>query len=118
VINACDAGREGELIFRYVMEAAECKKPVQRLRLQSMTKESIQDGFSHLRKEEEDDAAALRPPSPARKATGWSASTPPRALTALNAKGGGFFLTTAGRVSDPYPQYSGGPEKQIRAFVS
>ena len=53
VINACDAGREGELIFRYVMEAAESKKPVQRLWLQSMTKESIQDGFSRLRKEEE-----------------------------------------------------------------
>lgn len=38
VINACDAGREGELIFRYIMEAAKSKKPIYRLWLQSMTK--------------------------------------------------------------------------------
>ena len=45
VINACDAGREGELIFRYIMQHAGNKKPIQRLWLQSMTQPSIREGF-------------------------------------------------------------------------
>ena len=49
VINACDAGREGELIFRYIMEATKNKKPIYRLWLQSMTKGAILDAFKHLR---------------------------------------------------------------------
>src|SRR5215813_9260549 len=48
-INACDAGREGELIFRYIMQHAKAKKPIQRLWLQSMTQQSIRDGFEDLR---------------------------------------------------------------------
>ena len=46
VVNACDAGREGELIFAYVFEQAGSKKPVQRLWLQSMTKAALQAGFA------------------------------------------------------------------------
>src|SRR5438046_8470173 len=49
LINACDAGREGELIFRYLVKSAGTKKPVRRLWLQSMTKESIREAFQHLR---------------------------------------------------------------------
>jgi DNA topoisomerase-3 len=49
VINACDAGREGELIFAYVYEKAGSKKPVQRLWLSSMTPGAIREGFEHLR---------------------------------------------------------------------
>src|SRR3984957_10259164 len=49
LINACDAGREGELIFRYIVKLAACKKPIERLCLQSMTPTAIQDGFTHLR---------------------------------------------------------------------
>ncbi len=49
VINACDAGREGELIFTYIYELAGCKKPTKRLWMQSMTKESILTAFSNLR---------------------------------------------------------------------
>ena len=45
VINACDAGREGELIFRYIMQSCGSKKPVKRLWLQSMTKNAIQGGL-------------------------------------------------------------------------
>lgn len=48
VVNACDAGREGELIFRYVYELAEAKKPVERLWISSMTDEAIAQGFRHL----------------------------------------------------------------------
>lgn len=48
VVNACDAGREGELIFIYLFESAKCKKPVRRLWMQSMTKEAINLAFSKL----------------------------------------------------------------------
>lgn len=48
VINACDAGREGELIFRTVYDLAGCSKPVQRLWISSMEDDAIRDGFEHL----------------------------------------------------------------------
>jgi DNA topoisomerase-3 len=64
VINACDAGREGELIFREIVEHLGSRKPIQRLWLQSMTDEAIREGFSRLRPGEElqglADAAACR----------------------------------------------------------
>src|SRR5215831_2506273 len=53
VVNACDAGREGELIFAYTYDTAKVRKPVQRLWLNSMTKKAIQDAFEHLRPGEE-----------------------------------------------------------------
>src|ERR1700726_4803000 len=53
LINACDAGREGELIFRYLVKLSGVKMPIQRLWLQSMTAVSIRDAFSHLRSNEE-----------------------------------------------------------------
>ena len=49
VVNACDAGREGELIFRLVYEMAGCKKPVLRLWISSMEDMAIREGFSNLR---------------------------------------------------------------------
>ena len=49
LINACDAGREGELIFRYIEQYACQKKPVQRLWLQSMTQDAIREAFANLR---------------------------------------------------------------------
>src|SRR4051812_2181113 len=49
LVNACDAGREGELIFRYIVQHARNKKPIERLWLQSMTQQSIRDGFARLR---------------------------------------------------------------------
>ncbi|MDQ3198083.1 MAG: DNA topoisomerase III [Verrucomicrobiota bacterium] len=49
VVNACDAGREGELIFTYLCQLAKNKHPVKRLWLQSMTPQAIRDGFQHLR---------------------------------------------------------------------
>ncbi len=49
VINACDAGREGELIFTYLCQLAKNKHPVKRLWLQSMTPQAIRDGFQRLR---------------------------------------------------------------------
>lgn len=49
VINACDAGREGELIFRFVYEVAGCNKPIKRLWLSSMEDSAIREGFSNLK---------------------------------------------------------------------
>jgi DNA topoisomerase-3 len=64
LINACDAGREGELIFTYIYELCKCKKPFKRLWLSSMTQTGIQEAFEHLRESEEmcnlQDAAKCR----------------------------------------------------------
>ena len=57
LINACDAGREGELIFRYLVKLTGSKKPIRRLWLQSMTAESIRSAFAHLRVGRRDDSA-------------------------------------------------------------
>ena len=56
VVNACDAGREGELIFRFVYEKAGCKKPMRRLWISSMEDSAIKEGFSRLKNGEEYDA--------------------------------------------------------------
>ena len=68
IINACDAGREGELIFREIVEHFGCRKPIRRLWLQSMTEEAIRDGFARLRPGEELEnlaaAAAVRARTP------------------------------------------------------
>ena len=48
VVNACDAGREGELIFRFVYNVTGCNKPMRRLWISSMENEAIRDGFEHL----------------------------------------------------------------------
>src|SRR5690242_3499170 len=53
LVNACDAGREGELIFRYIVQYARAKKPIERLWLQSMTQQSIREGFGKLRQDKE-----------------------------------------------------------------
>jgi DNA topoisomerase-3 len=53
VVNACDAGREGELIFREIIEHFACAKPIRRLWLQSMTDRAVRDGFERLRSGEE-----------------------------------------------------------------
>ncbi|MDR1413843.1 MAG: DNA topoisomerase 3 [Puniceicoccales bacterium] len=64
LINGCDAGREGELIFSYIYELAKCKKPFKRLWLSSMTLQGIGDAFEHLRDSSEmqnlQDAAKCR----------------------------------------------------------
>ena len=49
IVNACDPGREGELIFRNVYNLAQCTKPMLRLWVSSMEDEAIREGFAHLR---------------------------------------------------------------------
>ncbi len=104
IINGCDAGREGELIFkyilRYVWNSSVAKKSFKRLWLQSMTKDAIKEGFANLRDNEEmqllEDAALCR--SESDWLIGLNAT---RALTGFNSRKGGFFLTSCGRVQTP-----------------
>jgi DNA topoisomerase-3 len=117
LINACDAGREGELIFRYVAQHAKVDKPVRRLWLQSMTANAIRDGFAHLRDDKEmlplADAARCR--SEADWLIGINGT---RAMTAFNSKEGGFYKTPVGRVQTPTLAILVERENRIRSFVS
>lgn len=117
LINACDAGREGELIFRLIEQHAKSKKPVERLWLQSMTPAAIRDAFKHLRSNEElmplADAARCR--SEADWLVGINGT---RAMTAFNSKEGGFYLTTVGRVQTPTLAIVVEREEKIRKFVA
>ena len=56
IVNSCDSGREGELIFRLVYQQAGCKKPFSRLWLSSMEENAIREGFAHLKPSTEYDA--------------------------------------------------------------
>ncbi len=116
LINACDAGREGELIFRYIVQHAKAKQPIKRLWMQSMTPQAIRDGFTHLRSDEEMQplSAAARCRSEADWLVGINGT---RAMTAFNNKDGGFFLTTVGRVQTPTLSIVVAREKKIRSFV-
>ena len=117
LINACDAGREGELIFRYIVQAAKCKKPIQRLWLQSMTQSAISEAFTRLRTNEQmlNLADAARSRSEADWLVGINGT---RAMTAFNNKDGGFFLTTVGRVQTPTLAIVVQRERDREAFVS
>ena len=115
VINACDAGREGELIFRYIVQHAGNKKPIERLWLQSMTQSAIREGFEQLRKDRE-----LRPLADAavcRSESDWLVGiNGTRAMTAFNSKEGGFYKTTVGRVQTPTLAILVEREDRIRGF--
>lgn len=100
VINACDAGREGELIFRYVMQLAACDKPVQRLWVSSMTDKAIKAAWAKLRPGPDFDplADAARCRAEADWLVGLNAT---RAMTCLVRQAGGGQLLSIGRVQTP-----------------
>src|SRR3984893_5775399 len=117
LINACDAGREGELIFRYLLQLSGVKKPVKRLWLQSMTAESIRSAFEHLRPEEE--MIPLSKAAVCRSESDWLVGiNGTRAMTAFNNKTGGFQLTPVGRVQTPTLAILAEREEKIHAFKS
>ncbi|BDT73888.1 DNA topoisomerase 3 [Comamonadaceae bacterium OS-4] len=121
IVNACDAGREGELIFRLIEQyaggAKPLGKPVSRLWLQSMTPQAIRDGFDNLRTN-----AQMQPLADAarcRSEADWLVGiNGTRAMTAFNSRDGGFFLTTVGRVQTPTLSVVVEREELIRKFVS
>jgi DNA topoisomerase-3 len=115
LINACDAGREGELIFRYIVQHARAKKPIRRLWLQSMTPASIRDGFEQLRTDKE--LLPLADAAKSRSEADWLVGiNGTRAMTAFNSKEGGFYLTTVGRVQTPTLTILVEREEGIREF--
>jgi DNA topoisomerase-3 len=115
LINACDAGREGELIFRYLVQHAKVDRPVRRLWLQSMTQTAIREGFAHLRSDKE-----MRPLADAarcRSEADWLIGiNGTRAMTAFNSQEGGFHKTPVGRVQTPTLAILVEREERIRAF--
>jgi DNA topoisomerase-3 len=117
IVNACDAGREGELIFRLIQQYAKSKHPVKRLWLQSMTPAAIRDGFASLRTEKQ--MQGLADAARSRSEADWMVGiNGTRAMTAFNSRDGGFFLTTVGRVQTPTLSVVVEREEKIRNFVS
>ena len=122
MINACDAGREGELIFRLIEQYAagakgSLNKPVKRLWLQSMTPQAIRDGFDKLRSDEQ--MRGLADAARSRSEADWLVGiNGTRAFTAFNSRDGGFFLTTVGRVQTPTLSIVVEREEKIRKHVA
>ncbi|MEM7013556.1 MAG: DNA topoisomerase III, partial [Verrucomicrobiota bacterium] len=117
IINACDAGREGELIFRYVQQISKVDKPTQRMWMQSMTQGAIQEAFENMRTD--DDMQPLANAAMCRSESDWLVGiNGTRAMTAFNSKYGGFSKTPVGRVKTPTLAIMVEREKQIQAFES
>ena len=116
LINACDAGREGELIFRNIVRYTKAKQPIRRLWLQSMTPAAIREGFSRLREDQE--MVPLADAAVSRSEADWLVGiNGTRAMTAFNSKSGGFFKTTVGRVQTPTLAIVVERDQKIRHFV-
>ncbi len=116
VINACDAGREGELIFRYVYQHARSRLPIRRLWISSLTDDAIRRGFSALQpgRSYEPLADAARSRSEADWLVGMNAT---RALTARGREAGHDALYSIGRVQTPTLAMLVERERQITEFV-
>jgi DNA topoisomerase-3 len=115
IINACDAGREGELIFAYIYETAGIDKPVQRLWVSSMTKQAIRDGFEKLRPGDELEPleAAARSRSEADWLIGMNAT---RAAT-IRGRAWVGGVVSLGRVQTPTLAMMVQREREIQAFT-
>lgn len=115
IVNACDAGREGELIFQYIMEIGEIEKPVKRLWMQSMTTNAIQEAWDKLRDGEQ--MSNLADAAKCRSESDWLVGlNSTRALTCFRSRHGGFNITAAGRVQTPTLAILAKREREIKAF--
>lgn len=115
LVNACDAGREGELIFRNIIRYGKIKKPLRRLWMQSMTDDAIMEAWASLKSDAEmenlADAAVCRSESD------WLVGlNSTRALTVLQSAAGGFNITPTGRVQTPTLAILTARQKDILAF--
>lgn len=116
LINACDAGREGELIFRYIVRHAGSKKPIKRLWLQSMTPSAIREAFANLLNDAE--VQSLADAAVSRSEADWLVGiNGTRVMTAFNSQEGGFHKTTVGRVQTPTLAILVEREEAIKKFV-
>src|SRR3954452_25265154 len=114
IVNACDAGREGELIFAYLFETSGVKKPVKRLWLNSMTKTAIQEAFSRLRPGSE--MATLEDAARSRSEADWVVGMNATRAASIRLRSAFDGAVSLGRVQTPTLALVARREEQIRAF--
>src|ERR671930_1499932 len=115
VVNACDAGREGELIFAYIYESTGAKKPVDRLWISSMTKQAIREGFERLRPGEQ-----LRPLEAAarsRSEADWLVGMNATRAATIRGRAWVGGVVSLGRVQTPTLALIVKREREIQAFI-
>ena len=114
IVNACDAGREGELIFAYLFETAGVQKPVERLWLNSMTKKAIQDAFEHLRPGEE--MRLLEEAARSRSEADWLVGMNATRAASIRLRSAFDGAVSLGRVQTPTLALVAEREQAIREF--
>jgi DNA topoisomerase III len=115
VVNACDAGREGELIFAYLYEKAGSHKPVRRLWLNSMTKSAIESAFAELRPG--DEYATLEAAARSRSEADWIVGMNSTRAATIRLRSSFDGAVSLGRVQTPTLAILARREEEIRAFV-
>jgi DNA topoisomerase-3 len=115
VINACDAGREGELIFTHVYETAGVDKPVERLWISSMTKQAIRDGFEKLRPDQQ--LEPLREAARSRSEADWLVGMNATRAATIRGRAWVGGVVSLGRVQTPTLAMMVKREREIQAFV-
>jgi DNA topoisomerase-3 len=115
VVNACDAGREGELIFAYLYEKSGSRKPVQRLWLNSMTKSAIQAAFDSLRPAAE--LATLEDAARSRSEADWIVGMNATRAATIRLRSSFDGAVSLGRVQTPTLAILARREEEIRAFT-
>jgi DNA topoisomerase-3 len=115
VVNACDAGREGELIFAYLYEKAASRKPVKRLWLSSMTKSAMTQAFENLRPA--DDFASLEAAARSRSEADWIVGMNSTRAATIRLRSSFDGAVSLGRVQTPTLAIIARREEEIRAFV-
>ena len=114
IINACDAGREGELIFAYVYDTAKVKKPVRRLWLSSMTKTAIEEAFGQLR--DGDEMKPLEAAARSRSEADWVVGMNATRAASIRLRAAFDGAVSLGRVQTPTLALVARREEEIRAF--
>jgi DNA topoisomerase-3 len=115
VVNACDAGREGELIFAYLYEKAGAKLPVERLWLSSMTESAMREAFGHLRPGA--DLAQLEAAARSRSEADWIVGMNATRAATIRLRSSFDGAVSLGRVQTPTLAILTRREEEIRAFV-
>jgi len=115
VVNACDAGREGELIFAYLYEKAGANKPVERLWLSSMTESAMRDALANLRPSEEH--ALLEQAARSRSEADWIVGMNATRAATIRLRSSFDGAVSLGRVQTPTLAILTRREEEIRAFV-
>src|SRR4051812_18758182 len=114
IVNACDAGREGELIFAYVYDTADTNKPVERLWLSSMTRKAIEEAFGRLRPGEE--LKSLEAAARSRSEADWMVGMNATRAASIRLRAAFDGAVSLGRVQTPTLALVARREEEIRNF--